>query len=43
LIATMGLSFNFLNEEAAQARNHLKEIALQGLTCDKATQVGSSL
>jgi len=43
LIATMGLSFNFLNEEAAQGRSHLKDIALQGLACDKATQAGASL
>jgi hypothetical protein len=39
LIVTMGLSFNFLNEEAAEARNKTKDIAMQSLTIDQSTQI----
>lgn len=39
LIITMGLAFNFLNEEAASARHNLKELALQSLATGKTVKV----
>ena len=39
LIVTMGLAFNFLNEEAALARQNLKEVALQSLATGKTVKV----
>lgn len=39
LIVTMGLAFNFLNEEAASASQNLKELALRSLATGKTVKV----
>ena len=39
LLITMGLAFNFLNEEAASKRENLKEIALKSLAEGKTVKI----